>query len=240
MTSGRRADRHGVGFPASVRSRRSSDDELVARVRAGHRRAFEEIYDRHQPAILSFCRHLTGHREDAEDALQHTFMAAYRQLSADKGDGRHLELRPWLFTVARNRCLTLLRRRGREVRSSGVEPSVDGLASEVERRDELRHLVRDLGRLPEEQRAALLLAELNAMSHVEIAGVLGVEARKVKALVFQARASLAASREAREAPCQEVRTQLATLTGPARRRRSLRRHLRDCSGCSEFDTAMRA
>lgn len=214
------------------------DGRLVDRVRSGDPQAFEQIYARYQPEILSFCRHLTGQREDAEDAVQHTFLSAYSQIVESEGE---VELRPWLFTVARNRCLSLLRARG--VR--GAEPltdsarSVDGLASEVERRQELRDLVADVGRLPEPQRAALLLSQMDSMSHREIGTVLGVAPEKVKALVFQARSSLLATREAREAPCSDVRSQLTTSRGGALRRRTLRRHLHECQGCREFEVAVR-
>lgn len=213
----------------------SRDERLVEDVRRGKPRAFEQIYARHQPAILSFCRHLTGHREDAEDAVQHTFLSAYCQIAESEGA---LELRPWLFTVARNRCLSLLRaRRSRETVALGdADRATDGLALEVEHRQELRELVRDLSRLPEQQRAALLLAQLDDMSHREIGLVLGVAPAKVKALVFQARSSLASTREARAASCSDIRSQLAGAHGPALRQRKLRRHLHECDGCRTFES----
>src|SRR3954447_9877947 len=83
--------------------RLASDERLVALVRDGDESAFEALYDRHHPAILGFCRHMLGTREEAEDAVQHTFMAAFRDLARhDKA----VELRPWLFAIARNRCLS--------------------------------------------------------------------------------------------------------------------------------------
>jgi RNA polymerase sigma factor (sigma-70 family) len=214
----------------------SRDARLVERARAGDAHAFEQIYARHQPAILSFCRHLTGQLEDAEDAVQHTFLSAYRRI-VESDDP--LELRPWLFTVARNRCLSLLRaRRTQGGMDDAADRAVDGLAVEVEQRQELRDLVGDLARLPEPQRAALLLSQLDSLSHREIAGVLDVEPQKVKALVFQARSSLLSTREARDAPCTEIRRELATAHGSARRRRTLRRHVHDCAGCREFEAAV--
>ena len=88
--------------------------------------------------------------------------------------------------------------------------------------------------LPDEQRAALLLAEVGGLSHAEIAAVLDCEAARVKALVYRARSSLIARREARERPVDEVREQLANLRGGSLRRTELRLHLRDCPGCREF------
>jgi RNA polymerase sigma factor (sigma-70 family) len=217
---------------------RSRDARLIDRVRRGDDSAFEQLHARHQPAILTFCRHLTGNREDAEDAVQHTFLAAYRRI-VDSADA--LDWRPWLFTVARNRCLTLLRARRGE--HALVDPdlatSFDGLALEVERRQELRDLVGDMGRLPEPQRAALVLSQLDALSYREIGTVLDVAPEKVKALVFQARSSLVSAREAREAPCFEIRHEIATARGPALRRRLLRRHVGQCEGCREFEVSVK-
>ncbi|MGN6190300.1 MAG: sigma-70 family RNA polymerase sigma factor [Conexibacter sp.] len=211
--------------------RLASDERLVALVRAGDESAFEALYDRHHPAILGFCRHMLGVREEAEDAVQHTFLAAYRDLVASE---KPIELRAWLFAIARNRCISLLRARRAHVAIELAEPASDGLTATVERREDLRELLADLARLPEDQRAALLLAELGALDHAGIATVLGCPREKVKALVFQARTSLAASREARATPCDEIRLELATASGAALRRGPLRRHLRTCDGCRAF------
>ena len=89
--------------------------------------------------------------------------------------------------------------------------ATEGLAAEVDRRADLRMLVRDVQRLPPDQRAALVLFEVGDHSHKEIAAVLGVRREKVKALVFQARETLMGWRTARETPCATVREQLATL-----------------------------
>ena len=92
----------------------------------------------------------------------------------------------------------MLRTRARQAIEELQEPPTEHLASEVERRHDLRTLLGDVARLPDDQRAALVLSELGDMSHDEIAAVLGCRREKVKALVFQARSSLIASRTARE------------------------------------------
>ena len=84
-----------------------------------------------------------------------------------------------------------------------------------------------------------MLSELGDMPHEEIADVLGCRREKVKALVFQARSSLLASRSARETSCLEIREQLATLTGGSLRRNAVRRHLSECEGCREFRAEIR-
>lgn len=214
-----------------------SDDRLADRVRAGDDAAFEVLYDRHHRQLLAFCRHMVGDRMEAEDVLQHVFVAAYRMLSED---ARELHVKAWLYAVARNRCLSVLRARRDATQALDEQlPSLDGLPAQVQRRADLRELVLDLQRLPDDQRAALVLAELGALSHDEIASVLGVNAQKVKALVFQAREHLMQRRDAREVPCREIQEQLATLRGGALRRSHLRRHVEDCPACAAFGAEVR-
>lgn len=209
----------------------ASDARLVAYVREGRAGAFEAVYDRHHRAILSFCRHLLGDQHEAEDAVQQTFMSAYTSLLRSE---RQIHLRPWLYAIARNRCYSVLRSQRERPTGEIDEAITEGLPSEVQRRQDLRDLVSDLRRLPDEQRAAIVLAELDSLSHADIAEVLGVPREKVKALVFQARESLLTSRTARDTPCQEIRQQLSAGRGGALRRSNLRRHLRDCEGCRAY------
>jgi RNA polymerase sigma factor (sigma-70 family) len=221
------------------RSRRllalSGDERLVEQVRAGNEAAFAVLFERHAPAILSFCRHMLGSVEDAEDASQQVFVSAHRDLLRSE---REVAFKPWLFTIARNRCLSMLRARRPESLPLD-EDAVVGTDDAVDQRVELRELLLDLRDLPEEQRAALVLSELGDLSHPQIAEVLGVEAGKVKGIVFRARAGLAERREARLAPCEEIREELATASGGALRRGRLRQHLRRCPGCSAFSQEVR-
>jgi RNA polymerase sigma factor (sigma-70 family) len=212
-----------------------SDERLVDRIRQGSELAFEVAFERYGRGILAFCRHMLGSTEDAEDVVQHTFAAAYPDL-VDRG--RHINLKPWLYTIARNRCLSVLRARREDLVESPEVPTA-GLHEEVQRRAELRELLRDIGDLPEEQRAALLLAEVGDMPHSEIAAVLDCEVHRVKALVFRARSGLIDRRRARDVPCQEIREQLANLRGGALRRSELRHHLRSCQGCRAFREEVR-
>ena len=178
---------------------------------------------------------MLGSAEEAEDVVQQTFAAAYGALLADE---REIALKPWLYAIARNGCLSALRvRRDHLALEDGDArlPATVGLSVEVERREDLRALLVDMQRLPEDQRAALILAELGAESHEEIALVLGVPAVKVRALIFQARESLMSRRLAREADCGPIREQLSFLRGGARRRRELRHHLAQCAGCRAFE-----
>ncbi len=209
----------------------ASDERLVTLVRGGSEAAFEALYDRHHRGILAFCRHMLSSADEAEDAVQHTFMAAYRHLVSRAGE---IQLRPWLYAIARNRCLSMLRVRRERPLDEHYEPATENLSTEAQRRQDVRELLADVAALPEDQRAALVLAELGAVSHEEIAMVLEVPRQRVKALVFQARTSLVASRTARATPCAEIREQLANLRGGALRRTTLHRHLRECPGCRAF------
>ena len=236
-----------VRLPANpLRSKRllalADDERLVDQVRHGNEAAFEVVFERYGPAILGFCRHMLRSQEEAEDAVQHTFAAAHSALVRE--DGRDIALKAWLFAIARNRCLSMLRaRREQPLDAADLGENVSlltaGLAEEVQQRADLRELLEDLRTLPEDQRAALLLSELGDLSHAEVAGVLGCEAPKVKALVFRARSGLISRREAREMPCEEIREQLANLRGGSLRRSELRHHVAVCPGCREFRDQVR-
>ena len=230
-----RAETEKVGAPGPVSQvmllRFASDDQLVASVRRGDARAFEALYDRHSRGLLSFCMQMLASRDDAEDALQSTFAAAYRALSADE---RPVLARPWLYTIARNACLSILRRRRSFLEVESGLAGYDDPALHVEHRDELRELIVGLQALPEEQRAALVLAQLHGFSHGAIAELLGVRGEQVKAWVYQARSSLISDRQARDADCREIREELASARGAALLKGHLRRHLRACPGCRQY------
>jgi RNA polymerase sigma factor (sigma-70 family) len=215
----------------------AGDERLVEEIRAGNERAFEVAFERHGSGVLSFCRHMLGSHEEAEEALQHTFAAAWSDLARNP---RPIRLKAWLYTIARNRCLSVLRARRETPAELEERVSTAGLADEVAERFELRALLADLRELPDEQRAALVLAELGDLSHAEIAEVLGRKEDDVKAIVFRARSGLADRREARDTPCTEIREQLSVLRGGALRRRTLRYHLQHCPGCAEFREQVKA
>jgi RNA polymerase sigma factor (sigma-70 family) len=227
-----------IPAPVSVRplwSKRllalASDEVLVAQIRQGSEAAFTVAFERHAAGLLGFCRHMVGSPEEAEDAVQHTFSAAFRELT--RPEERKVALKPWLYAIARNRCLSILRSRRRQATLDFDLPT-EGLAEEVERRADLRDLLRDLRELPEEQRAALLLSEAGDLSHAEVADVLGCEVTSVKELVFRARSGLIQRRDARETPCTDIREQLANLRGNSLRRSGLHHHLRCCPGCRAY------
>jgi RNA polymerase sigma factor (sigma-70 family) len=218
-----------------VRLHLTADDRLVKSIRHGDRAAFEALYDRHAAGLLSFCLYMLGSRHDAEDAVQATFASAYRSLLADD---RPVTVRPWLYTIARNASLSILRRRHPTVELNG-EPALTGDPQrELELHDEVRQVLGSLLALPERQRTALTLAELHGLSHAEIATVMGVRTEQVKAYAYQARANLISERAAHETACRDIREELATAHGVALRRTRLYRHLRSCSDCQQYKQAL--
>ena len=175
---------------------RFEDRRLAALAATGDEPAFEAIFERHHRGLLSLCRHLLGSLEEAEDALQHTFAAAYRQL-VEREPPEHL--RAWLYATARNRCLDVLRTR-RELPTELRTAATAGLAEEVERRSDLRELVDDIGRLPEDQRAALVMSEIEELGHAEVAEVLAMSAGQgARALLSSPLVTLGLARGARTA-----------------------------------------
>src|SRR6202035_5491439 len=92
---------------ASPLLRLQSDERLIALTRRGQHAAFEVLCSRYQSRLLSFCRHMLGSREDAEDVLQEVFAASFNAILADE---REINVRPWLYRIARNRSLNHLRR----------------------------------------------------------------------------------------------------------------------------------
>jgi RNA polymerase sigma factor (sigma-70 family) len=227
-----RHERAGLRRGSRARLRFAADNRLVALVRRGDPTAFEILYDRHAGELLSFCGHLLGSRADAEDAIQSTFASAHRALLADD---RAVDVRPWLFTIARNACLSILRARrpAAEVPAQAPRGEEDPVVR-AEQREDMRQLLTTLGELPERQRVALVLRELHGFNHSEIAAVLGVRAEQVKSYVYQARSNLISERDAREADCGAVRQELANARGPALLKSQLRRHLRSCADCRAY------
>jgi RNA polymerase sigma factor (sigma-70 family) len=220
--------------------RLQSDDRLVVLTRRGNPAAYEALVARYQSRLLAFCRHMLGSREDAEDVLQEVFAAAFNAMIADE---RPLNVRPWLYRIARNRSLNHLRRtQAIGVDSMDVHLSDNGAstADKVHRREEFRQLVEDVQGLAETQRTALLLREIDALSYDQIAEAMETTVPSVKSLLVRARVSLAEAAEARRLTCADVRIELGEIAeGLTRTSPPVRRHLRACERCSAFRKQLR-
>jgi RNA polymerase sigma factor (sigma-70 family) len=220
--------------------RLQTDERLVALIRRGHHGAFEALVQRYQPRLLAFCRHMLASTEDAEDVLQEVFAAAFNAICADD---RPINARPWLYRIARNRCLNHLRRPQPSGQDSMDVFERDGgvtTADTVHKREEFRHIVADVQELPETQRTALLLREIDALSYEQIAEAMETTVPSVKSLLVRARVALAEAAEARLLTCAEVRVELGRVAeGIARSSAPVRRHLKTCDRCRTFRTELR-
>jgi RNA polymerase sigma factor (sigma-70 family) len=235
------AGRRGLLARRSPLLRLQGDERLVAMLRRGNEHAFEVIVDRYQARLLGFCRQMLGSTEDAEDVLQEVFVNAHRAILADD---REIKLRPWLYRIARNRCLNHLRKPVAEGKDSmDVHPIVEAASTHerVQNREEFRQLLSDVGRLPETQRTALLLREMDAMSYEEIAQAMQTTVPSIKSLLVRARIALAEATQARLLTCGEVRLELAEAAeGLGKASGPVRRHVRECDGCREFRDQLRS
>ncbi|HWV83884.1 MAG TPA: RNA polymerase sigma factor [Capillimicrobium sp.] len=215
--------------------RLQSDERLVALTRRGNQSAFETLVARYQARLLAFCRHMLNSREDAEDVLQEVFAAAFNAMVADE---RPINVRPWLYRIARNRSLNHLRRQTAiGVDSMDIHLADHGqtTADKVHKREEFRQLVGDVQELPETQRTALLLREIDALSYDQIADVMETTVPSVKSLLVRARVALAEMSEARRLTCEEVRLELGEVAeGLTRMSPPVRRHLKACDRCAMF------
>jgi RNA polymerase sigma factor (sigma-70 family) len=220
--------------------RLQSDARLIALLRAGNDGAFEVLFSRYRSRLLAFCRHMLGSKEDAEDILQDVFAAAYNAILADT---REIIARPWLYRIARNRCLNHLRRPvpdGRDTMDDQIASGGVSTADVVHKRADLRHLLIDVQKLPETQRTALLLREIDALSYEQISEAMETTVPSVKSLLVRARMSLAEASEARQLTCDEVRMQLAEVAEGLRRTTPpLKRHVRDCEHCQNYRRQLR-
>ena len=236
--------RHTSSLPSlrgpSALLRLQSDERLIGLTRRGHHAAFETLCGRYQSRLLAFCRHMLGSKEDAEDVLQEVFAAAFNAVLADDRD---INVRPWLYRIARNRSLNHLRRTSATgVDSMDIHFAEHGLSTgdKVLRRESFRELVADVHELPETQRTALLLREIDALSYEQIAQAMETTVPSVKSLLVRARISLADAAQARKLSCDEVRLELGEAAeGLAKLTPGARRHVRGCERCTSFKKQLR-
>jgi len=172
----------------------SDDRNLVLAFQAGYRSAYDEIYRRYQPMAQRICRRYLPNPADAEEAAQETMLRVLRSLQ--EFNGRYA-VRAWVARIATNVCLDALRVHGRrngEDLNGAVPDPVNGNGGPegdpgelVERLAHKREVQHHLAQLPERHRIALVLREVEGMSHQEIASVLSTTPARVKALLHRAR-----------------------------------------------------
>jgi RNA polymerase sigma factor (sigma-70 family) len=216
-----------------------SDERLIALIRAGDVAAFEALVQRYRGRLLSFCRHMLRSQEDAEDVLQEVFASSYRAIVADE---REINVRPWLYRIARNMCLKHIARR-RPAADGGVEelelPSGVTTLDTVGVREDLRQVVADVRELPETQRTALLLREIDGLSYDQIAQAMDTTVPGVKSLLVRARVTLAETAEGRLLTCEVVQLELLDAAcGRLRLSGAARRHAKSCDFCGAYQSEL--
>jgi RNA polymerase sigma factor (sigma-70 family) len=218
-----------------------SDEQLLAAFRAGDDEAFRALHDRHRGRLHAYVRQMLGSAssQDAEDVVQDVFARAAAALRRDE---REVHVRAWLYRVAHNRCVDHLRRpvpAPADVFDVSRPPEQDPFEA-TERRDDLHRLVEDVGRLPAQQRSALLMREIDGLPYAELAEALEVTVPAVKSLLVRARVGLVEAAESRDADCRDIRDDLArSCDRGVKASAHARRHLRSCAGCREFRGALR-
>jgi RNA polymerase sigma factor (sigma-70 family) len=212
------------------------DDRLVGLVASGDSRAFEAIYERHHQALYRYCRSIVGNPEDAADALQSTMASALRGLS---GEQREIDLRPWLFRIAHNESVSLLRKRRPQVAIEDAALELEAPAHDPAIKQRLNELVADLRELPDNQRGALVMHELSGLPYREIASALGTTEPHARQLVYEARSALYDIAEGRAMECDVVRRTISDGDRRVLRGRRIRSHLRTCDGCAGFEQLIR-
>jgi RNA polymerase sigma factor (sigma-70 family) len=177
----------------------ASDAQLIALIRQGQQSAFDALAARYHARLLHFCWQILRSREDAEDVLQEVLAAAFRAIVADQRD---IHVRPWLYRIAKNRCLSKLR----NGRGSNLAPLDEDHADDahtpveaVVNRQRFRDLVEDVQALPDTQRTALLLREIDGFGYQQIATAMATTVPGVKSLLVRARAGLRDLATARDA-----------------------------------------
>jgi RNA polymerase sigma factor (sigma-70 family) len=215
---------------------RVPDQRLVKLAARGSTPAFATIYRRHHEPLYRYCRSLLGNDEDASDALQNTMLCALRGL---EGQQREIALRPWLFRIAHNESVSLMRSRSRATPLAPDDVARAGGSDDLEARERFAALMSDIGELSPHQRSALMMRELSGLAFSEIAAALETSPEAAKQAVYQARVTLSELAEGRDMGCDEVRRKVSVDDRRILRGRRVGAHLRGCRDCREFEHQIR-
>jgi RNA polymerase sigma factor (sigma-70 family) len=221
----------GAGVhPPGLALRVLRDEKLATMVAEGNDDAFATLYRRHHQDVYRYCLSLLRREADARDALQSSMLAA---LSALRARGIEGAFKPWLFRIAHNESVSIIRGRAREAPSEA--PPTAASSDDRETREQLRTLVSDLAALPERQRGAIVMRELSGLSYAEIAAALSTSEAGGKQLVYEARMALQDLRAGHEMSCDLVRERISAHDRRLLRGRKVRSHLRGCQPCQDFE-----
>jgi RNA polymerase sigma factor (sigma-70 family) len=215
----------------------ATDAYLARRAAAGDDDAFEKLYVRYQPRLEAYCRSIVRHDEDARDAVQNAMTKA---LVALRRDDKTTNVQGWLFRIAHNEAISLLRRRRPTTELADVlHDRRLGPAGDLLLREELRATLDGVRALPGHLQHPLLLRELAGLSYGQVAEVVGGTPAAARKAVFDARTALSADRAGRDEACSVIRQSLSEGDGRRRRARVVRSHLQSCHACCAWESEQR-
>jgi RNA polymerase sigma-70 factor (ECF subfamily) len=165
------------------------DREAVEACQGGEREAFDRLVERYQRDVYRLCYRYVNNHEDANDMAQEVFIKAYRALGRFRGDS---SFSTWLYRIAVNTCLNFRasRRPPGEELPEGLADASEDVGQQLEREERARRVREAVRRLPEKQRATLILKIYNDLTHQEVAVILGSTVGTVKANLFHALGNL--------------------------------------------------
>jgi RNA polymerase sigma factor (sigma-70 family) len=160
-----------------------------------------------------------------------------KAMRALEGETREISLRPWLFRIAHNEAVSLVRKR-RPDTSLSLAGDLPASGTDFTARQRLRDLIADLEQLTERQKSALVMRELSGLEFGEIAAALETSPEAAKQSVYEARVALQQLEQGREMDCVDARKKLSAEDGRLLRGRHMRAHLKSCSDCRAFKEAI--
>jgi len=178
-----------------------TDQELIDLFQHGQQEAFDELVRRYERPIRTLCRYYLSHPQDVQDASQDAFVRVYQALGTFEP---RAQFSTWLYRIAINQCLNAIRAQRRrrwmqpfsQLRDSEEEPEFAAVGTkdplqEVEQKERIQHVREALARLPEEQRAVVILHRYQGLSYQEIAETLGISLAAVESRLHRAKLKLA-------------------------------------------------
>jgi RNA polymerase sigma-70 factor (ECF subfamily) len=179
------------GAPRSEEARglREDDRQAVEACRQGEREAFDRLVERYQRDVYRLCYRYVNNHQDANDMAQEVFLKAYRAISKFRGDSA---FSTWLYRIAVNTCLNFrsARRVPQEELSEHLADGRAGVADRIQADERSAQVRKAVSRLPEKQRATLILKIYHDLTHEEVARILGASVGTVKANLFHALGNL--------------------------------------------------
>lgn len=169
------------------------EEALIARLRSGEPRAFEELVIAHQHRVFGVALRMLGNAAEAEEVAQETFLRAHRAVAAFRGEAK---LSTWLYGIASRLCLNRLGAGERRLTRSGetelgrLAETAPDPAADLERSEVEQALHRAIAELPEDRRIVVLLRDIEGLSYEEIAAALDLELGTVRSRLHRARMDL--------------------------------------------------